>query len=265
MTYYKLISIMPKFSLDVDAQAFITATGITDATQITAINTLVVGLKADGLWTKSRAIYPFIGGSASTHKWNLRTPLNTNAAFRLTFIGGITHYANGIKGNLLNAYYETHLNPSTEFSLATGGCGFVATNENLQINGLDYGAFQSGVNYRFQLTVRDTNNTLTSAMMSNSFIQTSNTNSIGFFGGTRIPNDNANFYTIINATNIATAGAYQEPNSTINGFCLNINNTIKQFFGETRQSFAYFGEGLTTSEAQLLRARVNTYNATLGR
>ena len=250
---------------DADAQAFITAAGITDLTQKNAINQLVIGLKADGLWTKSRAIYPFVGGDATSHKWNLRTPLDTNGAFRLTFVGGITHSANGIKGNSLNGYYETYLNPSIEYSLASGACGFLATNENLQITGLDYGAFQSVVNYRFQLTVRDTSNQLTSAMMSNSFIQTSNTNSIGFFGGTRLPNDNANFYTIINATNTATAGAYQEPNSTINGFCLNIDNTIKQSFGETRQSFAYFGEGLTTSEAQLLRARVNTYNATLGR
>lgn len=251
-------------AVDTDAQAFITAASITDPTQQTAINDLVIGLKADGLWTSARAIYPFVGGTSTTHKWNLRNPLDTNAAFRLTFGGGITHSSSGIKGNSLNGYYETYLNPSTEFSLATGGCGFVAINENLDTS-TDFGAFQTGVNYRFQLTVK-AGNTTYAAMLSNSFYSASNTAStIGFYGVTRQPNDNSNFYTIQNATNIATAGAYQEPNSTINGFALNIDGVLKQIWGERRQSFAYYGEGLTTAQAQLLRARVNTFNTTLGR
>jgi hypothetical protein len=43
-----------------DAQAFITAAGITGTTQVDAINALVNGLQADGLWTKMKAIYPFV-------------------------------------------------------------------------------------------------------------------------------------------------------------------------------------------------------------
>ena len=99
MTYYKLISLMPKFSLDVDAQAFITATGITDATQITAVNNLVLGLKGNNIWTKMKAIYPMVGGTATTHKFNLKNPLDTDAAFRLVFSGGWTHSANGALPN----------------------------------------------------------------------------------------------------------------------------------------------------------------------
>ena len=58
-------------SFDADAQAFITAAVITDNTQITAINTLVTDLKAYNIWSKMKALYPFVGGTASTHKWNL--------------------------------------------------------------------------------------------------------------------------------------------------------------------------------------------------
>ena len=65
--YYSLISSMKKFNFDADAQAFITAAAITNANQQTAINTLVVSLKSYGLWTKMKAIYPFVGGSASSH------------------------------------------------------------------------------------------------------------------------------------------------------------------------------------------------------
>jgi hypothetical protein len=45
---------------DPAAQAYFAATGITGATQQTAINNLVKGLKADGLWSKMKAVYPFV-------------------------------------------------------------------------------------------------------------------------------------------------------------------------------------------------------------
>jgi hypothetical protein len=47
-------------AINPSAQAFITATGITGSTQIAAINTLVNGLQADGLWSKMKAVYPFV-------------------------------------------------------------------------------------------------------------------------------------------------------------------------------------------------------------
>ena len=45
---------------DPAASAFITATGITGATQQAAIDNLVKGLKTDGLWSKMKAVYPFV-------------------------------------------------------------------------------------------------------------------------------------------------------------------------------------------------------------
>ena len=43
-----------------DAAAFIAATGITSTTEINAVNALVNGLQADGLWSKMKAVYPFV-------------------------------------------------------------------------------------------------------------------------------------------------------------------------------------------------------------
>lgn len=97
--------------IDTDAQAFITATGITDDNQKSAINDLVVGLKMASLWTKFYAIYPMVGGTAATHKYNLKNTLDTDAAFRLSFFGGWTHSATGAKPNGVNAYADTHLSP----------------------------------------------------------------------------------------------------------------------------------------------------------
>jgi hypothetical protein len=106
---------------DADAQAFITAAAITDATQQTAINNLVVGLKADGLWTGITAIYPFVGGTATTHKWNLKDPRDLDVAYRLSFNGGWTHNSNGITGNGVNTYAETFNKTAFSFGAYTRG------------------------------------------------------------------------------------------------------------------------------------------------
>ncbi len=55
--------------IDPDAAAFfarVTAAGGTlSATEQTAVNTLVVQMKADGIWTAMKAIYPMVGASAA--------------------------------------------------------------------------------------------------------------------------------------------------------------------------------------------------------
>ena len=108
--------IVPTTSIDPDAQAFLTAAGITDATISSAINTLVVDLKGYNIWTKMQAIYPMVGGTATNHKFNLKNPLDTNAAFRLVFSGGWTHSSTGAKPNGTNAYADSFYNPNTNLA-----------------------------------------------------------------------------------------------------------------------------------------------------
>lgn len=97
---------------DTDAQSFLTAAGITDPTISGAINTLVLGLKTNNLWSTPLAIYPMVGGSASSHKFNLKDPRDLDAAYRLSFAGGWTHSSNGALPNGTTAYANTFLQPS---------------------------------------------------------------------------------------------------------------------------------------------------------
>lgn len=76
---------------DADALAFITAANITDTTQKSAVTQLVTDLKSANIWTKMKAIYPFVGGTASSHRFNLKDPRDLDVAFRLVFNGGWTH------------------------------------------------------------------------------------------------------------------------------------------------------------------------------
>jgi hypothetical protein len=95
-------------AFDADALSFITASGITSATQKNAVNQLVIDLKTAGVWNNINALYPFVGGTASSHSYNLK---NTSA-YQITWYGGVTHDANGVTFNGVNSYGDTGYNES---------------------------------------------------------------------------------------------------------------------------------------------------------
>jgi hypothetical protein len=92
--------------IDAQAAAFIAAAGITDPTQITAINRLVLNYKGIGninnsvdLWSGTLLILPLVGGTAAANQVNLKDALTV-----VTFFGGLTHNSNGLTGNGTNGY-----------------------------------------------------------------------------------------------------------------------------------------------------------------
>lgn len=128
-------------TVDTDVTAFCTAAGIVDATQISALDTLVKGLKSALLWDKMHALYPMVGGTGQTHKLNLKNPQDTNAAYRLNFVGSWAHTTTGAKpsiGGYANTnYVSSTANPqgltSTHIS--------IYSRTNNTTNGVDFGAY----------------------------------------------------------------------------------------------------------------------------
>ena len=88
----------PSGALDPDTTTYLTATGL-DVSYAPALNGLVIGLKAKGLWSMMGAIYPFVGGTEALHKWNLKDPRDLDAAYRLTFNLGTHTMALGYRAN----------------------------------------------------------------------------------------------------------------------------------------------------------------------
>jgi hypothetical protein len=132
--------------IDPDATAFLTAAGITDPTISSAINTLVIDLKNAGVWSRALALYPFVGGTSSTHKWNLKNPQDTNAAYRLQFNGGFTHSADGVLPNGTNSHANTFLNfNTTVFTEESSNLSYYSRSNILEGsgNGATLGAFNS--------------------------------------------------------------------------------------------------------------------------
>ena len=96
--------------------AFATATGITDTTILGALNTFDLGLISNSLDTKMKALYPLVGGTSTTCKYNFMNPLDTDGAFRLAFNGGWSFSTNGAKGNGTNTYANTFFNQFSNFT-----------------------------------------------------------------------------------------------------------------------------------------------------
>ena len=99
--------------IDPNAQAYITAAGITDPTEQAAVNQLVLDLKGTGsttnntdIWGSSYAIYPLSPTSLAAAEYNLKAP-TTN----ITWLNNPTHATTGITGNGVNAYGLTGYNP----------------------------------------------------------------------------------------------------------------------------------------------------------
>ena len=247
---------------DPDATAFLTATGITDPTITSAIDTLVVDLKAASLWTKIIALYPFVGGTASTHKWNLINPLDTDAAFRLTFFGTPTHNSNGVTGNGSSAFYTTYINARNDLS-QNNVSGFVYARTNT--TNVDYGVFD-GAAGGFQSSGRNGSNQFVTRCMSTSAgISTSpsSTNSIGFWTISRT--SSANYVKSKNKTHTTvTNTSVTAPNRTVFGLALN-NIGSAAFYTTRNQALVGFGTGLTTAEINDLVDINEAFQTTLGR
>jgi hypothetical protein len=251
---------------DPDAQAFLTATGITDPTITSAINTLVVSLKANSLYTKFDAIWPMVGGTSTTCKYNLINPQDTNAAFRLTFGGGITFASTGITGNGISGFANTHLAP----------------NSHLSLNNTHISTYlrTSGTNISVEMGIQGGTDSLFIAPFFNTGVENFrgvNATQVGpsslgvaipaFYQANRIASGTSKQYrngSILN-TDSVTSGTL----STRNILLLAYNNNSSPgnpLYPSTRQcAFSSVGEGMTDSEASTFYTIVQTFQTTLGR
>ena len=108
-------SVSPGPLFDPDAAAYLSAVvaagGAVSSPMSAATNNMFLALKSNGLYTKIDVMYPVLGGTAASHKFNAINPIDTNGAYRLTFNGVWTHNASGMT-NSGTAYADTHYDAS---------------------------------------------------------------------------------------------------------------------------------------------------------
>ena len=254
-----------KNAIDLNAQLFITAAAITDPTQINAINNLVIGLKAAGLWTKGKLINPVVGGSATTHKYNLKDPRDLDAAYRLTFFGTVTHSSGGMVGDGSTGYANSFLNPNTVYP-TTGLMSIgIYSRTNVVETTVDIGALSGATNY-IQIFSRFSSQFYGQVNAVNITAVTPNTDSRGWFFVSRTGATNT--FIQKNTTEVTFSGGTQSVGMVNNNIFVmaQCNTSGNPSLYSTRQiAFVWVGDSLSTTEADNLYTIIQTYQTSLGR
>lgn len=254
--------------IDPDAQAFfdaITAAGGSlTSTEEDAVNNLVLDLKADSLWTGLEAIYPLVGSTATTQKFNLKDPRDLNAAYRLTFNGGWTHTSTGAKSNGTNAYANTYYNANTVVQNDTSIGFYARLDIAISGNPIDMGAFDETTGFGLLLAAEIVTNLPRLRMYQNAADSTG-TNQQGFWTGAA----GANTRLIKNGsvlTTIANSGTFPLSNGNILFGALNGGfGNNPGYYAEQEYAFVFIGRNLTNTQASDLYTTVQTYQTALSR
>jgi hypothetical protein len=277
-------TVMGSIVWDADALSFIASASITDATQKSAVNTLVKDLKTASIWTKMKAIYPMIGGSASSHKFNLKDPRDLDAAFRLTFSGGWAHSSTGALPNGTTAYANTFLSPLTHLTLFQSHLSYCSRTSALP---LGYQAFMGAYsrssengytgNGNLSIAINGATSNLfcpqhSEISLTHAAYKLSTTDTLGFHLNTRTSSatNSLKFFkngTLLGQSSTNSGGEYLNDQSIYLGayHTKYVGFDNPQQYTDRECSFSSIGAGLTDAESLNFYNAVNTFNTTLGR
>lgn len=245
-------------SIDSDAQAFITATGIS-GTEATAINTLVIALKAGGFWTTQNAIYPMVGGTSTSCKYNLKNPANTDAAFRLSFVGGWTFSSSGAKPDgVSGTYADTFFQPATYLTTSNGSFSYYSFTNSASANSVEIGCTGATASSEINLATKFSDGNfyvfyanggsgIANAVSNGFYINNKATNTEGWKNGSRLTNAGA-------STNMPTRNCY-----------LGAENDGTTGYRNSARGCSYASMGGTLSDPAAYSTIVNNFQTTLGR
>lgn len=251
-------------SFDSDAQSFMTSASITDSTQQAAVNYLVTDLKANNLWTKMKALYPMVGGTATSHSYNLKNP----SQFQITWSGGLTHSSTGVLPNGTNGFGNTNFNPSLNLTTNSAHQSFYFRTNRTINKSSEYGCYDS-IPSKFSLGpyswgagwISDIFDSTTSRIISSAG------NSTGYVIGTRSSSSSHKLFrnnTQIASTSNSTTGNIPNANYALFSL-LSPSNVTNGYYDDNEIAFGSLGDGLTDAESSTLYTIIQNYQTILNR
>lgn len=263
------------YGYDGDALHFIRVAGITNSTIVDAVNDLFIDLKLNNIYNKFYALYLATGATATENKWNAVNPDDTNAAFRLTFSGGITHASTGMTFNGTTGYADSFLNISSSVSnwhtdhhlaiymrtqqpsVGDGWhMGVGDASNGLPLYGMAIRRFSSNANDR----IYDYGN-----ISGNGRSSDSTTDARGFYIASAIANNDHKLYRNGTAVLTSTSTATGTPsNASIH--IGRINPTAgSALYLQGEMALISIGKGLSSSEVTIYNSIVQAYQGKLSR
>jgi hypothetical protein len=252
--------------VDPDAAAFfarVTAAGGTlTATEQTAVNTLVVTMKANGTWTPMKAIYPMVGASAAACAQNLKS-----SSFTGTFSSGWTFASTGVTPNGSSAFFNSNLSTNT-LTNNSSHISFYSRTNNAGATTVEMGGGDGTSVYIQILAFRTLNNYNGDQYFAPiNRIDSVIANSQGFFVDNRTNSTTHKAWksnSLIGIDNNASVIDITSINRNIYISARNNNGTADLF--STRQcAFSSIGDGLTDTQASNFYTAVQAFQTTLSR
>ena len=249
--------------LDSNAVRFFDSASITDATQRRAVNYLCKALKANSLWDKGALINPFVGGTSSSHAFNLKNV----AKYKITWSGSVTHNSNGITG--AGGHGLTGLVQTSESLTTQNSVSYVYwSRTSSQDGGFEFGSFD-GSNQSFS-QARDGSNRALNALNDGFTVigaGGSMTDGSGFYVHSRTASNNSfiskNGSTYQTST-VASTGNMSAQIALLGRFRADLGGTVDQL-SSRNLSFFWIGSGLSTTEAATLYTIIQNFQSILGR
>lgn len=252
---------------DPDANSFVVAAGLSNSTEILAIHKLTSDLKSNNLWNQFKAIYPMVGGTESSCKYNL---INVNL-FTLTFFNSPTFSSTGVRWDGSTQYAATGLIPNSSLSASNTHFSYYSRQNTSGSSAICMGV-SSFVSFTFQnifMTLKNLgNNVLVSnyGTNPNTFAYSSFTSS-GYFLASRISTSTRGYRN--SGQGMADFGGQTIAAGSLptREFYIGCNNSegTPSLYDNRECSFVTIGYGLTASQIDTLGTIVNTFQTTLGR
>jgi len=247
---------------DADAQAFFdrvtTAGGTLSATEQTAINTLVLQMKADGIWSKMKAIYPMVGASAAACAQNLKS-----SSFTGSFSSGWTFASTGVKNTSSSGYFETNCNDN---NFANNSLSFGCySRTNINSTAYDLGIYNTSLSRGTWMALRNSGTFKGGVQQGVPEVNVSNSDARGFFqmskNGSTTVLGYKNSSQVINTTSTTT----NPTNTTFYLGALNNGGVAAFGFSDREFTFAYIGDGLSGTDMTNYYTAVQACQTTLSR
>ena len=253
------------FSLNYDNDAinFLNATGLYGQQPVTnAINTLVTDLKGYGIWNKMYLSYPFVGGTASTHKVNL---INTGS-YELFFTGSWVHNSNGVTGNGTNTFTTSSFLFEGVTNFGSDGSIGVYSRTN-STGGYDFGRGGPGDQVAILLKYVDGKYYLGLPVSGTTAV--TNTNSTGSYSISISADASGTKYSYKNGTQVYQStgtGTFTATGQPSLGAARTVGGPAEaEDFSTRNYAWAFIGKALTTQNHVDLNTAIQKFQTTLGR
>ncbi len=248
------------------------ANGYTPSTaRVSTLNNFVYTLIGNGIYDKCQVIYPVLGGTtASVHKWNLKNPADTDAAFRLTFNGSWTFADTGMKTSAASVanYARTYYTPSAHATSNSGHLSVYIRNSysgtGCIIGGSAGGATTS---VAFQIFASTAFSTTTIQAQNTAQASAFGISAAGMYMGNRSASNaqQAYYNGFQRSSSTAASSSLASATSMITMGCRNNGSFVMEHPTNSEIAFASIGQSLNAAQSRAFYLAVQAYQRGLGR